>query len=67
MGQSDLSLMYSGNQKCHALEFLGTARDTLMFRYEGRPAELGVLLTWNWHDLRPDLGARGCHVVDFTS
>jgi len=61
-----LSCFYRGNQKYVALEVLTTARDTLLFRYEGEPVALGVLVTWNWHQLEPHLREQGCSILDLS-
>ena len=60
-----LSLTYAGNQKYNALDFLGTARECCAFRYEGQPALLGILATWNWYQLKPQLRKEGWTILDF--
>jgi hypothetical protein len=56
---------YSGNQKYNVLNLLGAIREVLSFRYEGNPVEVGVLASWNWHDIEPQLRAAGCTMLKF--
>lgn len=61
-----LSMLYRGNQKYNVLEVLNTLRSSLLFRYEGLPAPMGVLVTWNWYQLKPQLEAMGCAIVAYS-
>ncbi len=60
-----LSMRFSGNQKYNVLDVLNTLRDSLLFKYEGASTPLGVLITWNWYQLRPQLVAESCLILPF--
>lgn len=60
-----LSLIYSGNQKYNALDFLGAARESSIFRYEGQPVLFGLIATWNWYLLKPCLQEQKWTILQF--
>lgn len=62
-----LSQFYRGNQKYNVLDLLGTAREAVAFRYEGSPVRLGLIATWNWHQLQPLLIEQNCTILEFSA
>ena len=62
-----VGVWYSGNQKYNVLNLLGAIREVLSFQYEGNAIDVGVLASWNWHDVEPRLKAAGCTMLKFAS